>query len=59
MIALAMQWRNELHIKTIVLEICVLPEKRREGIGTKIFKKLIEEFPSKENAFAFAFDIKY
>ncbi|MCO4795609.1 MAG: GNAT family N-acetyltransferase [Bacteriovoracaceae bacterium] len=54
--ALAMQWRNELHNKTIVIEICVLPDKRREGIGTKVFKKLNEEFPVRDNDFAF--DIK-
>ena len=56
MIALAMQWRNELHNRTIVIEICVLPERIRKEIGIKSFEKLNEEFPPRENDFAF--DIK-
>lgn len=55
-VGLGMQWRNGLHNKTIVIEVCVLPSKRREGLGTKLFNKLVEEYPPNENDFAF--DIK-
>lgn len=55
-VGLAMQWRNELHNKTIVIEICVHQSKRRCGLGTQLFKSLLDQYPLKKNDFAL--DIK-
>mgnify|MGYP003665644013 CR=1 FL=1 len=51
-VGFAMQWRNNLHDRTITVEICIHPEKRRKGLGTSLFNHLFQEFPIKENDFA-------
>lgn len=42
---LSLFWRNELHDKTVVEYISVLPEFRRQGIGTLLHEELRKAFP--------------
>lgn len=52
LIGLGMQWRNALHPRTLVVDILVTPARRREGIGTQIYRRLRETFPSRSDDFA-------
>ncbi|MGI4991875.1 GNAT family N-acetyltransferase [Halobacteriovorax sp. GFR7] len=52
LVAVAMQVRNDLHPNTIDIEICVHSDKRRQGIGAKIFDKLMQEFPAQSGDYA-------
>jgi GNAT superfamily N-acetyltransferase len=52
LVGFAMQWRNDLHDKTVTIELCVHPNERKMGLGTKLFNLVLEEFPLKESDFA-------
>jgi ribosomal protein S18 acetylase RimI-like enzyme len=52
LVGLACFWRNELHNRTVVEEICVSPNFRRQKIGSLLHNELIKLFPLKKTDYA-------